>query len=121
MLIATDITKNGTFSSSNLPHRACRFSGQQSSKSSTNGAVTSIALDINPSASASIVTPYHATDLVRTYRAYAPIVATKKNPDIRSFRSETHATDSIRSGCTANSAATSKLRRAFPVMYVSTR
>src|SRR5437660_191671 len=56
-----------------------------------------------------------------TYFAYAHTVSRKKNALNTSLRSETQATDSTCSGCSANRAATSALRHSAPVIRLRTR
>src|SRR4051812_3193490 len=93
--------KNGTFSISNSPQRACRFSGQQSTSSSTQGSVTTIGLLNNPSANVIKATTSHRHCPRSTYVTYASNVSIQNNPDSTSLRSAIHATDSTCCGCSA--------------------
>ena len=90
--------------------RPNRRSGHQSSSSRTAGSVTSIVLDISPSAYRTNTAAYRPSPGRRTYRSYAHSVSRKNVAASTSFRSAIHATDSTRSGWTANSAADGRAR-----------
>ena len=64
---------------------------------------------------------YRRTEGDSEYQAYARNVSIRKNVLSTSFRSETQATDSTCSGCSANRAATRALRHRAPVIRKSIR
>src|SRR5437660_11903293 len=104
-LAAAESKKSGSFSRKSGGRRK----GQTSSRSSTNGAVTSIGFEASPAAKSAQTKRYRAAPGLRTQPSQATSMRRKKKAESTSLRSEIQTTDSTRSGCTANNAAVSRL------------
>ena len=109
MLTAAASARCGSFSTARARGVAARRSGHTSSRSRTNGSVTSIGLAMRPSANAASPATYQRAEADSAHCPCAASVRRKKKVLRTSFRSEIQATDSTWSGCTANSAATTRL------------
>src|ERR1019366_3185449 len=89
-----------------------RRNGQKSHNSRTNGKVITCGLASNPSAYKDATARYLPNRGSRAYQRYAPKASRKNNRLSGFLRSAIQATDSTLMGCSANSAATIKLRPA---------
>ena len=87
-----------------LPTPRHLSSGQKSSRRSRTGAVTIMDFAISPKRKNRATGRYRRTEGDSEYQAYARNMSIRKNVLSTSFRSETQATDSTCSGCSANRA-----------------
>ena len=92
-----------------------------SSSSSTTGNITTIGFDVSANANAAMTNAKPRRVGRRTYSVHAQSPIIQKRPLKTSFRSVIQATDSTRSGCRANSAATAQLLAGAPVVRESQR
>src|SRR6185437_4296302 len=125
------------FDPSEISSSCALWSGQISSSNITNGIVTNIALAIRLSAKSKSAQPYQALEFEPTfpldfdgafpmfdacaYFAYASKVSRPKKVLSTSFRSESHATDSTCTGCSANKAATNAAGQSLRVILQSSK
>src|ERR1044071_3781556 len=83
--------------------------------SSAAGNVTAIGFESSDNAKNNITSAKSRERFVRAEGAYFQSARNQKSAQRTFFRSEIHAADSTASGCSANSAATARLRPGAPV------